>query len=111
MSLGSPLKFKWKKGQMVGEGSFGRVYKGINDSTGELIAVKQFCLLDGSDNEIDSFRREIETMESLEHKNIVRYLGTDRTDKNLYILLEYVPGGSIEQMLNQFGAFSEDMVR
>lgn len=31
-----PLKFTWKKGQVIGEGSFGRVYKGINDSTGPL---------------------------------------------------------------------------
>ena len=30
------LKFTWKKGQVIGEGSFGRVYKGINDSTGHL---------------------------------------------------------------------------
>ena len=75
------------------------------------MAIKQFCLIDGSGQEIESFRREIEMMESLQHNNIVRYFGTDRTDKNLFILLEFVPGGSIEQMLSQFGAFSEEMVR
>jgi len=106
-----PLKFTWKRGQVIGEGSFGRVYKGLNENTGELIAVKQFSLLDGSESEIDSFRREIETMECLMHRNIVRYLGTDRSHLHLFILLEFVSGGSIEQMLNQFGPFSEDLVR
>jgi mitogen-activated protein kinase kinase kinase len=96
---------------IIGEGSFGRVYKGINDNTGELIAIKEFCLLDGSEQDVATFRREIEMMETFEHKNIVRYFGTDRTDKNLFILLEFVSGGSIEQMLKQFGAFSEDMLK
>ena len=106
-NIHGPVKFSWKKGPAIGEGSFGRVYRGINDSTGELIAIKQFCLLDGSEDEIEGFRREIETMESLEHRNIVRYFGTDRTDRNLFILMEFVPGGSIEHMLSQFGDFQE----
>lgn len=110
-NIHGPVKFSWKKGPAIGEGSFGRVYRGINDSTGELIAIKQFCLLDGSEDEIEGFRREIETMESLEHRNIVRYFGTDRTDRNLFILMEFVPGGSIEHMLSQFGGFSGDLLR
>lgn len=110
-ALTIPLKFTWKRGQMIGEGSFGRVYKGLNENTGELIAVKQFSLVDGSEAEIETFRREIEMMECLDHKNIVRYLGTDRTHQHLFILLEFVSGGSIEQMLSQFGPFSEDLIR
>ncbi|RMZ70502.1 STE STE11 BCK1 kinase [Pyrenophora seminiperda CCB06] len=33
--------FKWMKGQLIGKGTFGRVYLGMNITTGELIAVKQ----------------------------------------------------------------------
>lgn len=40
-----------------------------------------------------------------------RYLGTTQSDRYLFILLEYVPGGSIAKMLEQFGAFSEDLLR
>lgn len=44
-------------------------------------------------------------------RHIVRYCGTDRGIRHLYIFLEYVPGGSIASMLEQFGVFREDLVR
>lgn len=44
-------------------------------------------------------------------RHIVRYCGTDRGLRHLYIFLEYVPGGSIASMLQQFGVFREDLVR
>ena len=49
-------------------------------------------------------------MWDLDHENIVRYLGTAQSDKYLFIILEYVPGGSIQSMLHQFGAFSESLI-
>lgn len=41
----------------------------------------------------------------------MRYIGTDVSDRFLFILLEYVPGGSMAVMLTQFGAFSDALVR
>jgi hypothetical protein len=37
-------RIKWKKGQLIGCGSFGRVFLGLNQSTGQLMAVKQLLL-------------------------------------------------------------------
>lgn len=31
----------WKRGEMIGAGAFGRVYMGLNNETGQLMAVKQ----------------------------------------------------------------------
>jgi mitogen-activated protein kinase kinase kinase len=42
---------------------------------------------------------------------LTRYLGTAQTDRNLFIILEFVPGGSIASMLTQFGAFSEVLIK
>jgi len=47
----------------------------------------------------------------ISNRHIVRYCGTDRGSRHLYIFLEYVPGGSIASMLQQFGVFREDLVR
>jgi hypothetical protein len=33
--------FSWSKGELVGVGAFGRVFKGLNNDTGEIIAIKQ----------------------------------------------------------------------
>ncbi len=38
-------------------------------------------------------------------------MGTSKSDRHLFILLEYVPGGSIAGMLAQYGSFSEDLIR
>lgn len=102
---------RWKQGEFLGEGSFGSVYKGMNEITGELIAVKQLFLTSDSEDEVKLLRKEISVMWNLNHVNIVRYLGTTRSDKRLFILLEYVPGGSIASMLKQFGAFTESLIK
>ena len=47
---------------------------------------------------------------SLEHKHIVRYLGTEVRDNVLYIFTEWVSGGSIERMLQQFSRLPEKVV-
>ncbi|KAJ1418562.1 kinase-like domain-containing protein [Ochromonadaceae sp. CCMP2298] len=106
---GSPLR--WKKGELIGEGTFGRVYKGMNERTGELLAIKQLYLSDGTSHEVESLRREIRVMWDLHHDNIVRYMGTSRSERYLFIILEYVTGGSIASMLGQFGPFSEKLLR
>lgn len=70
----SPLSpLKWKKGEAIGEGTFGKVFKGLNEKTGELLAIKQLCLADGTDKEVDELQKEINVMWELDHENIVRY--------------------------------------
>ena len=51
-------------------------------------------------------------MKELEHPHIVRYLGTERDESTQSScasqhvhFLEYVPGGSLAKMLQQFGSF------
>ena len=87
------------------------MFRGLNEGTGELIAIKQLFLSGDSEEEVKQLRKEISVMWNLNHANIVRYLGTARTERCLYILLEYVPGGSIANMLQQFGAFTESLLK
>ena len=44
-------------GQAIGEGTFGRVYKGLNERTGELLAIKQLSLADGTQSEVLLLRK------------------------------------------------------
>ena len=52
-------------------------------------------------------------MQSLSHQNIVRYLGAevDEDAGLLYIFQEWIPGGSIANLLDKFGPFSNSVVR
>merc|ERR1712048_1485059 len=46
----------------------------------------------------------------LAHPHIVSYLGHDYIDNALYIYLEYMAGGSVAQVLSQFGSFDESLI-
>ena len=110
--------FKWLKGQLIGKGTFGRVYLGMNMTTGELIAVKQVEVNPksaGQDKErmkalMKSLDGEIDTMQHLDHPNIVSYLGCERKEYAISIFLEYISGGSIGSCLRKHGKFEESVV-
>jgi mitogen-activated protein kinase kinase kinase ANP1 len=79
--------------------------------TGSLFAVKKLVLDGAPQSQVSALQREISVLQKLKHENIVRYLGTERAKRVLCIFLEYVPGGSISSMLNEFGAFPESLIR
>ncbi|KAK7693429.1 hypothetical protein QCA50_002997 [Cerrena zonata] len=108
---------KWIKGALIGAGSFGKVYLGIDAMTGLLMAVKQVELPTGSgSNEerkqsmLDALEREIELLKVLQHENVVQYLSSCVDEDHLNIFLEYVPGGSVTSLLRNYGAFEEPLV-
>lgn len=107
----------WSCGDLLGQGAFGSVYRGMDNETGTLMAVKQVSLGFGSASaakvaeHIKSLEAEVNLLKQLDHPNIVRYLGTEKTSKVLNIFLEYVPGGSIASLLSNFGPFKEPVVK
>ena len=110
--------FKWVKGELIGKGTFGRVYLGMNTTTGELLAVKQVEVnprAAGQDKEkmremVKALDQEIDTMQHLDHINIVQYLGCERKEYSISIFLEYISGGSVGSCLRKHGKFDEPVV-
>lgn len=110
--------FKWMKGSLIGKGTFGRVYLGMNITTGEPLAVKQVEVnkrAAGQDKDkvkemVKALDQEIDTMQHLDHVNIVQYLGCERKEVSISIFLEYIPGGSIGSCLRKHGRFEEKVV-
>lgn len=41
-------KIQQKIGDLIGKGSFGRVFKGLNLETGQFVAIKEFPLFDSN---------------------------------------------------------------
>lgn len=111
--------FQIGRGQLIGKGSYGRVYLGINLTTGDLLAVKQVEVNQkaaGQDKDkmkemVAALDQEIDTMQHLEHPNIVQYLGCERKEFSISIFLEYISGGSVGSCLRKNGKFEESLVR
>ena len=117
-SLETTAPIKFIKGNLIGKGSFGSVYLGMNAINGELLAVKlvELPLEDGPNFEIKkkmfkALQREIVLLKQLNHPHIVRYLGSQMQDNCLNIFLEYVAGGSVQGLLENYGAFEETLVK
>lgn len=110
--------FRWFKGQLIGKGTYGRVYLGMNATTGEFLAVKEVEVnpkaAGGDKNKmkelVAALDQEIDTMQHLDHVNIVQYLGCERKETSISIFLEYIPGGSIGSCLRKHGKFEESVV-
>jgi hypothetical protein len=103
---------EWKRGEVIGKGSFGKVYLGMNTKSGEMIAVKQIQLNSAEDVEAAAqIQTEVTLMENLRHPNIVTLLGTQRSGQKLNILMEYVPFKSLDVLLEKFGALHEKVIQ
>ncbi|KAH0621245.1 hypothetical protein JD844_022330 [Phrynosoma platyrhinos] len=69
--------------EMIGEGSFGRVYKGRRKYSTQIVALKFIPKVGRSQKELKNLQREIEIMRGLHHPNIVQMLDSFETDKEL----------------------------
>ncbi|CRG85932.1 mitogen-activated protein kinase kinase kinase [Talaromyces islandicus] len=111
--------FRIIRGQLIGKGTYGRVYLGMNADTGDVLAVKQVEVnprIAGQDKDrikemVAAMDQEIDTMQHLEHPNIVQYLGCERGELSISIYLEYISGGSIGSCLRKHGKFEESVVK
>uniref|UniRef100_A0A8C9VZU5 Tyrosine-protein kinase n=1 Tax=Scleropages formosus TaxID=113540 RepID=A0A8C9VZU5_SCLFO len=89
--------------QQLGKGNFGSVemcrYDPLQDSTGEVVAVKK--LQHSTAEHLRDFEREIKILKSLQHENIVKYKGVcySAGRRNLRLIMEYLPFGSLRDYL------------
>lgn len=75
---------KYKFGPMIGSpGSYGKVYLGIEHRTKRKVAIK---LID------KRFDTELELLQSFSHSNIIKYIGSYKTKKSIYIVTEKCDG-------------------
>jgi eukaryotic-like serine/threonine-protein kinase len=86
----------------IASGSFGRVYRGDNPSTGQIVAIKVLRRRWTEDKKrIEMFEREGRIGMSLTHPNIVQILAVskDNLTGQYYIVMEFVEGGNLRDIL------------
>ncbi|PIA47717.1 hypothetical protein AQUCO_01400366v1 [Aquilegia coerulea] len=105
---------KWKKGKLLGRGTFGHVYVGFNSEKGQMCAIKEVRLISDDQNSkecLKQLNQEIALLGQLSHPNIVQYYGSELGEETLSVLLEYVTGGSIHKLLQEYGPFREPVIQ
>ncbi|KAL8544014.1 hypothetical protein ACS0TY_004532 [Phlomoides rotata] len=103
----------WKKGKLIGKGPLGDVYLGFNSEKGQMCVMKEVSL-SPKDAETKqnarSLEKEIALLSRINHPNIVQYYGSEMVADNFYIYFEYVSGGSINMILQQYGRLGESVI-
>ncbi len=89
---------------MIGGGGMANVYLAHDDILGRDVAVK-ILRLDYANNDefIKRFHREAQSVTTLSHPNIVNMYDVGEEDGIYYLVMEYVPGQTLKQYINQRG--------
>ncbi|NXO80770.1 STK36 kinase, partial [Sitta europaea] len=96
--------------EVIGEGSFGRVYKGRRKHSAQVVALKFIPKVGRSEKELKNLQREIEIVRDLHHPNIIQMLDSFETAKEVVVVTDYAEG-ELFQILEDDGSLHEDQVQ
>jgi len=94
---------KYKLLELLGSGGMGSVLLCEHVLMGRLVALKILPINANDPGAVERFYREARAVASLDHPNIVRAYDVDRNDKVHFLVMEYVEGISLHQLVKKHG--------
>lgn len=105
------VNFRWHRGIKIGQGRFGKVYTAVNNSTGELMAMKEITIQPGETRAIKKVAEELKILEGINHKHLVKYYGIEIHREELLIFMELCSEGTLESLVELSGGLHEGLAR
>ena len=101
------LKFNKKIGpymlqKLIGTGSFAKVFKGIDTRSSEPVAIKMISKENLDSSKLATIEKEISILRLLQHPNIVQIKDIKKTQKNIYLVLEYCHLGDLDSYIEKY---------
>jgi hypothetical protein len=96
---GDPTKL-FKGMKKVGEGSSGTVFSGRHHETNDKVAIKIIPYKEQTKKEAEAIRNEIFMQKTTPHECVVQYKGAFLQDSQLWIVMEYLNGGSLAEVVS-----------
>jgi len=96
--------------EKIGEGGMGTVFKAQHRLMKRTVAVKKMTAAIGEDDSaLKRFEREVEISASLNHINVVAALDAREKNGTHYLIMEYVPGQALSQIVQDRGPLPVDV--
>ncbi len=97
----------------IGRGGMAEIYKGHHKTRGLEVAIKILAPRNPSDEESfkKRFAREAETAASLKHPNIAHVYDYFESDEICYIVMEYIPGLNLSELIKKAGPLDINLVQ
>lgn len=92
---------------ILGSGGSGTVFKAVHLSTGRKVAIKSLNI----DGDITRFRNEARIQSSLQHPNIAELYEYIIHEGTPYIIMEYVRGINLSDLIKRKGVTGKDHIR
>ncbi|KAJ7130409.1 other/ULK/ULK protein kinase [Mycena epipterygia] len=87
----------------IGKGSFATVYKGYHEDNHHPVAIKTVLRQKLSAKLFENLQSEIQILKSLSHRHITKLIDIVRTDRNIYLIMEYCAGGDLTNYIKKRG--------
>jgi serine/threonine protein kinase len=100
------LSLRYKILSRLGAGSFGTVWKALSHATGELVAIKHIDL-EASDEDVIEIQQEIALLGDCDPRYVTKYIESFVHGYTLWIVMEYMSGGSALDIISDTQPFSE----
>ena len=103
--IGVILNHRYRIAALIGTGGMAQVYRAVNLTTRKNVAIKMLKPEYRENPEfLRRFEREARAVLHLSHENIVRAYGVGQYDGMPYIVLEYVEGRTLKEIIQERGA-------
>lgn len=101
-NLQSPLSPRYTAETLLATGGMGEIFLGRDSVTGETVVVKRLRsdLVANHPEAVERFIREGELLRQLNHPNIVKMLEAREEDGRQLIIMEYVSGGTLRDVID-----------